>query len=100
MLLKIDTQNKTVSVESWEKIGDVVEEMKKLFPETWKEFKLISETIVIREFAYQYPYVWTQPVPQLQPWITCATPIDGVEYSGDTSTLLTPNAELSLKGSI
>ncbi len=46
MVLKIDTLSKRISVEGTESLGEIIEQLVKLFPDgAWKEFKLENTDI-------------------------------------------------------
>ncbi len=75
MKAKIDTSEKTITLEESINIGELLRVMKKLFPHgLWKEFTL--ETNVYASWSYpNWTYIDCSPTVTLptQPWITCAS---------------------------
>lgn len=77
----IDTTNKTIQVQT-ETLGEIVEQLQKMFPDEWKEYKLLTTTFtptierqIIREVHpyREIPYVPYIPTtdPYYIPWTTC-----------------------------
>lgn len=84
----IDTTNKTIQVQD-ETLGEIVEQLQKMFPEEWKDYKLlttvVNPTIIekqvirdvypYRENPFNEPYF---PYDPFNPWrITCDASLPG-----------------------
>lgn len=79
----IDTVNKTIQLGN-ENLGEVVDQLQKSFPDTWKEFKVVPlQTVIPRDIVKEpvyreIPYVPYQPStdPYFIPWqIDCGPTI-------------------------
>lgn len=77
MRLNIDTTLKTIKIDTSVNLGELVEALKKLFPENeWTTFRLETNTqiiwrdpIIIHDYKSPYTYPWYNPL-QI-PTITC-----------------------------
>jgi hypothetical protein len=84
MKIQIDTTAKTIKLDEFVIMNDLIIELEKLFPnQEWKEYQLIHDytfipaPIIIKEYPIYptYPNLPLQPYypplyPPLQPWIT------------------------------
>jgi hypothetical protein len=79
MKIQLDTEKKTVKIEDNILLGEFIDRIKLILPnKTWKEFTLLTGTIVewINPYYIPYPVYPTIPVrPNLftAPWITYTT---------------------------
>ena len=70
MKLQIDTSAKVIKIEESVNFGELIEKIKKLLPNEWKDYKLETDTViqwrnpvVIQDWPLypKYPNWWTQP---------------------------------------
>lgn len=70
MKLFIDTENKVIKIDETVNFGELIEKVKKLLHNDWKDYKLETNTViqwrnpvVIQDWPLfpRYPYFWTQP---------------------------------------
>jgi hypothetical protein len=109
MKIQLDTENKTIKLESKVKLSKLIETLKKLLPNNeWKSFELETNT-VIHNWGSPVVIQRTYPVyPYWQPWYTVTnnfTSKANVDYSvkansGLTAMATNQNNTLSLKAGV
>lgn len=73
MKLQIDTVAKTIKIERVVKITELIDIVKKLFPDSWKEYSLETGTVIYWPSHPVYIYDRWNPPPVLTWETTCAT---------------------------
>jgi hypothetical protein len=63
MKFKIDTENKTITINEAVNLKELFDIIKSMFPEDWKEYNLIVETNFITTPLDIKPYPWNEPHP-------------------------------------
>ncbi len=74
----IDIQEKTVSLESEETLGDFFKVMEKMFPEDWKTYKLKQATV---SYPTYHPIIYDYQYPNYpfdNPKFYCSTSPNGI----------------------
>lgn len=87
MKIQIDFDNKIIKVEGKVNFKELVDKVKMLLPDEWREFELETNTIIY----YNYPTIYSPiyPYPHWIPYITyCGS---GTTLTGATGTTTTTN---------
>lgn len=63
MKITIDTELKTIKIDSNTKIGKIIQELDKMLGDEWMEYTIEANTT-----SYTYP-IWWYPTTPYQPWI-------------------------------
>lgn len=89
MLLTIDTDNKTVSVKGQVKFCEVYTQLKKMFPDSYKEFVLKQEVETVPVYPYQPQPIYDGWFPVNAPYIQYDINQQGTggNPTGDTYTI-------------
>ena len=68
MKIQIDTTLKTVTVEQDVVISELIDNLKKLLPNDWKEYKLQSQSVIVWRNPIQYQPFWQYIPPPHHPY--------------------------------
>jgi len=69
MKLQLDTTNKTIKIEENVKVSKLIEVLKKILPNDWKDFILETQTTIT--YWEQPTIIRTYPRPYEYPWYYC-----------------------------
>ena len=100
MKIQLDTTNKTVKIEENIKVSKLIDTLKKLLPNDWKDYSLETHTTIIGwikpYIIREYP-IYTKPYyPPTYPWYYSSTnKTGGISMSANKNT-----ADYSLKSGV
>jgi hypothetical protein len=86
MRIEIDTTEKSIKMLENIKLDELMELAQRLYPNDWREFKLIPHTEIRRDWTQ--PYITPAPYYEEHPWITSPNtyPSTNPYYENPTTT--------------